>query len=38
VQPGLGDDPDVQARIARILAANGGTRTGTGSKTLAALQ
>jgi membrane fusion protein (multidrug efflux system) len=38
VQPSLGDDPDVQARIARILAANGGTRTGTGSKTLAALQ
>jgi membrane fusion protein (multidrug efflux system) len=38
VQPSLGDDPDVQARIARILAANGGTRAGTGSKTLAALQ
>jgi len=38
VQPSLGDDPDVQARIARILAANGGTRTGTGCKTLAALQ
>jgi membrane fusion protein (multidrug efflux system) len=38
VQPSLGDDPDVQARIARILAANGGTRAGTGFKTLAALQ
>lgn len=38
VQPSLGDDPDVQARIARILAANGGTRAGTGSKTFAALQ
>jgi membrane fusion protein (multidrug efflux system) len=38
VQPSLGDDPDVQARIARILAANGGTRTGTGSKTFASIQ
>jgi membrane fusion protein (multidrug efflux system) len=37
VQPSLGDDPDVQARIARILAANGGTRAGTGSKTFAAI-
>jgi membrane fusion protein (multidrug efflux system) len=38
VQPSLGDDPDVQARIARILAANGGTRAGTGSKTFASIQ
>ncbi len=38
VQPSLGDDPDVQARIARILAANGGTRAGTGSKTFASIR
>jgi membrane fusion protein (multidrug efflux system) len=37
VQPSLGVDPDVQARIARILAANGGTRAGTGSKTFASI-
>jgi hypothetical protein len=33
VQPSLGDDPDVESRIARILVANGGA--GSGNKTLA---
>ncbi len=32
VQPSLGDDPEVEARIARILVANGGI---SGNKTLA---
>jgi membrane fusion protein, multidrug efflux system len=34
VQPSLGNDPEVEARIVRILAANDGTRSG--SKSLAA--
>jgi len=36
VQSSLGDDPEVEARIARILVANGGN--GTGAKTLASRQ